>query len=117
MDDRKFIMPLVMLIFTVVRWIPLAMLSLVGMGWGFMLLVNTTNSLVQTQVPDDLRGRVMSVYILVFFGCMPIGSFIAGQCAAYLGEPLTIIISACLLRCLPDWFGGDGSTEKTGMRW
>ena len=93
----SFIMPLVMIVFTVVRWIPLAMLSLVGMGWGFMLLVNTTNSLVQTQVPDDLRGRVMSVYILVFFGCMPIGSFIAGQCAAYLGEPLTLMVSAFLL--------------------
>jgi len=67
---------------------------MVGVGLAFMLVANTTNALVQTQVQDELRGRVMGVYTLVFFGAMPIGSLLAGLLASRLGEPPTVMLSA-----------------------
>lgn len=70
---------------------------MVGVGLGFMLAANTTNALVQTLVQDDLRGRVMGVYTLVFFGAMPIGSLLAGALASRIGEPITVILSAVAL--------------------
>ena len=48
----------------------------------------TANTLVQTTVPDALRGRVMSVYMMVFLGFFPIGSLIAGAVAERFGVPV-----------------------------
>jgi len=92
-----FIFPLVLLAFAAMRWLPLSLLALVGIGWGFMVYVNNSNSLVQTQVPDDLRGRVMSIFTLTFFGLMPIGSLLAGLAAEWIGEPWTVATGAGIL--------------------
>ena len=70
---------------------------LAGAGWGFMILVNMANTLVQTQVPDELRGRVMGIYTLIFFGFMTIGSMLAGQAATLIGAPLTVTASARIM--------------------
>jgi MFS family permease len=93
----SFIMPLTLLFFAGTRWLPLAMFVLVLAGWGFMIQANTSNALVQTQVPDHLRGRVMGIYTLVFFGGMPLGALLAGGLADYLGEPLTLTLGAIAL--------------------
>ncbi|MFA5058198.1 MAG: MFS transporter [Opitutaceae bacterium] len=60
---------------------------LVVAGLGFMTQNATANTLVQTTVPDGLRGRVMSVYMMVFLGFFPIGSLIAGSVAEKFGVP------------------------------
>jgi MFS family permease len=60
---------------------------LVVAGLGFMTQNATANTLVQTTVPDALRGRVMSVYMMVFVGFFPIGSLIAGAMAERFGIP------------------------------
>jgi MFS family permease len=93
----SFIMPVALLLFAGTRWLPLAMLILVMAGWGFMIQANTSNALVQSQVPDHLRGRVMGIYTLVFFGGMPLGALLAGGLADYLGEPLTLTLGAIAL--------------------
>ncbi|HSH14235.1 MAG TPA: MFS transporter, partial [Desulfurivibrionaceae bacterium] len=49
------------------------------------------------QVPDELRGRVMSIYTLAFFGFIPIGSLLAGAAAAAFGAPLTVRLGASVL--------------------
>ena len=87
-------LPVTMLIFSFMHWLPYSLLTMVGIGLGFMLVANTSNALVQTQVQDELRGRVMGVYTLVFFGAMPIGSLLAGTLASRLGEPVTVVLSA-----------------------
>jgi MFS family permease len=92
-----FLMPAMILAFSLTTWLPLSLVLLMGVGLGFMLVNNTSNALVQTRVPDELRGRVMSVFILVFFGSFPIGSLLAGQMAEFLGEPLTIFINSLVL--------------------
>jgi MFS family permease len=65
-----------------------------------MVQANTSNSMVQAQLPDELRGRVMSIYTLVFFGGVPIGSLLVGGMARWIGEPLTAAISAGVLLVL-----------------
>jgi len=80
--------PMMVLLFASSRVFPLSMLILVGAGLGFMVQNTMTNTLVQTSVPDHLRGRVMSVYMLVFQGLFPIGSLMAGTIAQNFGVPM-----------------------------
>jgi MFS family permease len=61
------------------------------------MVTNNSQAIVQSLVPDNLRGRVMGVYTLVFFGSMPIGALLAGTAAGKIGEPLTVMIGAALL--------------------
>ncbi len=72
---------------------------LAGAGFGMMLFMATSNSALQTSVPDDMRGRVMGVWALIFGGMMPFGSLISGGLAKMIGVPATIIIGAtiCIL--------------------
>jgi MFS family permease len=93
----SFVLPVVMFVFAGVRSIPIALLLMAGNGWAFVSMNNTSNAMVQTQVPDELRGRVMGIYTLVFFGTMPIGSLIAGNLAEQFGAPLTVTINAAIL--------------------
>ena len=91
------VVPVVMAVFAWVRLLPLAMATLVAAGWAFMVIFNMLNSLVQLHTPDPLRGRVMSVYSLSFFGVMPVGSLIVGSMAHSFGEPRTVLLNAGLL--------------------
>lgn len=90
--------PLIMLAFAFVTWLPLSMFFLVIMGLTFMAAINTTNAMIQEQVTDELRGRVMSIFTLTFFGTVPIGSLVAGLLADRIGEQYTVaIFGGCLL--------------------
>lgn len=91
-----FAFPLTLIVFAFIRSTPLALLALVVAGWGFMVLFNMLNTLVQGLVADDLRGRVMSIYTLTFFGGMPIGALWAGAVAEQFGEPPTVILGALI---------------------
>ena len=92
-----FTMPVMLFIFAWLRWLPLSLLTLIGVGWGFMMVLNNSQAIVQSLVPDALRGRVMGVYTLVFFGSMPIGSLLAGALAEWIGEPDTVMLGASIL--------------------
>jgi MFS family permease len=93
----SFVMPLAMFGFAFARWIPLSLILLIGLGWGFMVVANSSNALVQTRVPDELRGRVMSIYTLVFFGGMPLGALLAGAIAERTSEPAAVLINASIV--------------------
>ena len=93
----SFILPVTLFLFSFTRIFPLSFLLLIGVGWGLMTMVNTTNAMVQEKVPDELRGRVMSLYILVFQGAMPIGALLIGWTAAGLTAPTTVVICAAIL--------------------
>jgi MFS family permease len=93
-----FVTALLLFVFAATDRLPLALLALAGVGWGFMIVVSLTNALIQIQVPDELRGRVMGIYTLVFFGLMPVGSLLAGVTATRIGEAATVAVGAlCLL--------------------
>ncbi len=93
----SFVLPVAMAAFAAARWLPLSLVLLVCLGWGFMVVANSSNALVQTRVPDELRGRVMSIFTLTFFGGMPLGSLLAGAMAQRIGEPTTVLINASVV--------------------
>ncbi len=92
----SFVFPSLLLLYALIRHLALSLLALVGIGWGFMILFNMANTIVQTQVSDALRGRVMAVYTLTFFGLMPVGALLAGQVAQAVGAPATVILTALI---------------------
>ncbi len=89
--------PVLLLGFAAVRWLPLTMLALVGVGWGGVVLFNSANTLVQSHVAEDMRGRVMAIFSLTFFGGMPLGALWAGPLADLIGAPLTLVVSSTIL--------------------
>lgn len=66
-------------------------LTLVGVGFGAMLHMGSTNTLIQTMVDDRMRGRVMAFYAMSFVGTMPVGSLITGWMARQAGTTWTLI--------------------------
>ena len=92
-----FVYPLVLLVFAAVRTVPLSVAVLIGVGWGGMLIFNMANTLVQSHVSDELRGRVMSIYSLAFFGGMPLGALWSGALGHTIGAPLAIVVGALIV--------------------
>ena len=88
--------PLFVLILSGLRTLPLSALALVGVGWGGMVFYNMANTLLQTLVADEFRGRVMSIYSLIMFGGIPLGALWAGALANFIGAPLTLVISSLI---------------------
>ena len=89
-----FALPLAVAVFALVRWTPLALLFVFGTGLAHILIFNLSNALVQTNSPDALRGRVMGVYTLIFFGLLPLGALGMGFAAEHLGSPTAVLIGA-----------------------
>ena len=69
-----------------------------------MVVFSTVTSLVQMIAPNEMRGRVMSIYMLAFRGGMPLGSLMSGWFATYLGAPLVIGINGALLVVVAIYF-------------
>ena len=91
------VMPVALLLLGSIRLLPVSIITLVILGWSLMSVVNITNALIQTHVPDGLRGRVMSIYILVFQGTYPLGALMVGWLADIYGSPVTIIICTVVI--------------------
>ncbi len=80
--------PTMVLLFSMSTSLPLSMAILAGAGLGFIIQNATANTLIQNTVPDALRGRVMSIYMLVFQGFYPLGALLAGFIAQTFTIPL-----------------------------
>jgi predicted MFS family arabinose efflux permease len=74
----------------------LALAYLVVSGVGMLLFFSTSNTVLQTIVPDQMRGRVMGVWSLVFGAMIPIGSLQAGSIADWLGTPASLGFGAAV---------------------
>ncbi len=68
----------------------LSALLLVPVGFFMMSEMASSNTLIQSLIPDAMRGRVMSLYAMMFMGMAPIGALLAGALAARIGAPLTV---------------------------
>jgi MFS family permease len=73
-----------------------AYLLIILVGFSSMLMVNTINVTIQNTVSDELRGRVMSLYVTVFAGSAPIGGFFAGAVAEVWDAPAAFILGSVL---------------------
>ncbi|HEY8468617.1 MAG TPA: MFS transporter [Longimicrobiales bacterium] len=83
---------------------PLSIALLLVTGFGMMVQSASSNTVLQTIVDEDKRGRVMSLYTMAFMGMAPFGSLLAGTLASHIGAPATVRIGgiACLAAAL--WF-------------
>lgn len=104
----SFGVSLVFFSFSTHFWLSVAFL--LPAGYSMMLQMACSNTLIQTMVPDQLRGRVMAVYSMMFMGMAPFGAFFGGALAHRIGAPITVatggvacVIGAILFgRALPD---------------
>ena len=74
----------------------LAVLLLALVGFGIVLYFSTSNTVLQSIVPDEMRGRVMGIWALIFGGMIPLGSLEAGVLADFIGTPATMAIGALI---------------------
>jgi MFS family permease len=96
-STSSFLLPLAMVGFALARWQPLSYFFLAAMGFFLISIMNTNNAMVQSRVPDELRGRVMGIYSLMFMGGGPLGSLLVGEVASWTNEPLTAFLCAGVL--------------------
>jgi MFS family permease len=83
-------------------WLTLGLL--VVTGFSMMVEMASCNTVVQTIVDEDKRGRVMSFYTLAFMGTMPFGSLLAGAVAHWVGTPETLMGGGVLCALAAVWF-------------
>jgi predicted MFS family arabinose efflux permease len=83
-------------------WISEALLFLTGAS--LMVVFSTVTSLVQLIAPNEMRGRVMSIYMVAFRGGMPLGSLASGYAATFISAPLVLEINGILLVVVAVYF-------------
>jgi MFS family permease len=81
------------------RAVPLSLAWMVLVGYGMMVFMVSSNTLLQTLVDEAMRGRVMSLYTMAFMGMTPLGSLLAGALAGRIGAPRAVALggTACVL--------------------
>ena len=86
------------------RWVWLSLFLMLFVGFGMLQGMTASNTIIQTLVPEDKRGRVMSYYTAAFMGMAPFGSLLAGALAHWIGAPRTVMFtgSCCIAGGL--WF-------------
>jgi predicted MFS family arabinose efflux permease len=90
----SFLFPAMLILFSFTRSLPLSLLAIFAVGAANISQNNLANALVQTLTPDVVRGRVMSIYMMGFFGFMPLGALLAGSVSTVVGVPVTVFIGA-----------------------
>lgn len=82
-----------------------AELALVPVGFFMMIQMSASNTLVQAMTPDALRGRVMSVYSMMFMGMAPFGALLAGALSQHIGPTRTVAAGGCVCIAAAAVFG------------
>ncbi len=81
-----------LILFSMSRWYWISLALLLPCGFAMMMHFTSINTLIQAMVPDQLRGRMMSLYSMMFLGMAPLGSLLAGYVADYVGAPVTVAL-------------------------
>jgi MFS family permease len=76
-------------------WLGFGLVYLVGMG--MMLVAASTNTILQSIVPDEMRGRVASLYVMAFLGASPLGALAGGWVGEHYGPPVTLAAGGALV--------------------
>ncbi|OPY74899.1 MAG: Tetracycline resistance protein, class C [Syntrophorhabdus sp. PtaU1.Bin050] len=87
-----------LIVFSASRYVPLSLCMMLLTGFGMIVHMASSNTVLQTIVDEDKRGRIMSFYAMAFMGMAPFGSLLAGGLASKIGAPYTLTISglACV---------------------
>jgi MFS family permease len=105
-----------LILFSFSRSLPLSIVLLLPAGFCMLIQMASSNTLIQTMVPDALRGRVMSVYSMMFMGMAPFGALLAGAIAHRFGAPSTVALggAVCIVGSLV--FGSKWPTMRGEAR-
>ncbi len=85
------------------HFLPLSIVLLFGVGFSMISMTATANNLVQQRAPDELRGRVLSVYLTVFTASIPLGGLLSGALARWKGAPFAWAMGALLSGVVVLW--------------
>jgi MFS family permease len=88
--------PVVLTLFSFTSIYPLSLVLALGLGVGFMIEFTLINTLLQTRVEDQLRGRVMALYTITFFGFAPFGNLAVGALSERIGLSYAIALFAII---------------------
>ncbi|MCX6029976.1 MAG: MFS transporter [Chloroflexi bacterium] len=92
----SLLFPAAVIVFAFSRSFSVSLAFLAVIGFAFISQNATSNTLIQAIVPDELRGRVMSVYSFMFFGAAPFGALLVGALAQALGPTMAVAICAAI---------------------
>jgi predicted MFS family arabinose efflux permease len=95
-------------------WLSAALL--VVAAFGFMIQMAASNTILQTVVDDDKRGRVMSFFMMAFLGTAPIGSLLAGTMADRFGAPHTLLLGGIACIAGAAWFASGYGELREAIR-
>lgn len=96
----SFVFSVSLILFSLSKIYLLSLITLIFIGGSSVAAIATINTLLQTNVPDEFRGRVMSVFMLTFAGMMPFGNLIAGVLAHFLGVSISVMINGIICAAL-----------------
>ena len=103
LKQNTLIFGLGLILYSYTSWFPLAMVFIVVSGFGMMAQTTMTNTIIQTAVTQEMRGRVISYFAMAYFGMMPVGSLLIGAVSQYVGVQNTVLgsgIIALILLCI-----------------
>jgi MFS family permease len=100
----QFVFSVLIVLFALTRLFWLNALLLYAAGVCLVMVASMLSSLAQLNAPNELRGRVMSIYMVAFRGGMPLGSLIGGWIASTTSAPTVLIVNGILLGCVSAWF-------------
>jgi MFS family permease len=86
------------------RWLWLSLILMLFTGFGMLQGLTASNTIIQTLVSEDKRGRVMSYYTAAFVGMAPFGSLMAGSMAEWIGAPRTVMVTGSCCIAGGIWF-------------
>ncbi|HKS66534.1 MAG TPA: MFS transporter [Candidatus Acidoferrales bacterium] len=81
-----------LILFAFSHWYAASVILLVPVGFFVMVQMASSNTLIQSMVPERLRGRIMSIYSMMFMGMMPLGALLAGWLAGRISAPWTVAL-------------------------
>jgi MFS family permease len=94
----SFLFGAALIVFGLSHWLLLSLAAMMVAGYGMMQGLAASNTIIQTLVPEEKRGRVMSFYTMAFIGMTPFGALMAGALASRIGAPHTLIAcGTCIL--------------------
>jgi MFS family permease len=105
-----------LILFGLSHVLALSLFLMLFVGFGMMQGLAASNTVIQTLVPEEMRGRVMSYYTVAFVGMAPFGSLLAGALAHHIGAPHTVMFTGacCLLGAA--WFATQRPAIRAVMR-
>lgn len=103
MSRAAVIAPLLLLAFSQLAYLPFNIVMIAVAGFSFMSFYVTANTLIQSQVADEYRGRVLSLYTLTFLGLAPLGAFFTGLAAQAIGTAQVMGICS-IIACMANFW-------------